>query len=731
MVLFLVSCLDDEEMADFVRSQIEEKGEMKQKNVKGILTGPPGVGKTVTINRLTGNVRNIASDGGSGSTGIEKPLVIPLYHDTGKSSIVIGPKYWSSQTIDQQLGIYLGHCKSQSPAMKDERSISSDIPKGKGEVTRAPSHQGRVIVSHQSKSVHAQPRISLDKSFHIVQQFIKESKWDEVQRVLEVLDVKDMTLFHVIDTGGQPEFFEILPLLLRGPCFSLIFMNLAHSLKDPFQVTYRDTATTHYPVEYDSTYTQLDMIHMLLSAIHSLNSKEIGYQKSAAFLIGTHLDEAKDADIQQIEKEIEESLRGKAFFKDTLAKYHCLMKKVWSLLYTLDNMNGSEEEISTLREILTEIIKKKFPSESLPTSWGLFHLMLRHKYEEKGFCSLEESIELGIACGLMKKEEVIKALHFLHSRFGTVLYYDDVESLKSMVICDPNLLFRPITRIVAEAFGANPHNHEISRDIRETGEISYDFLEEVCKKNDPLQRIPTRAIIDLLKYHNIITEIGNGDKRLFMSCLLRPCPPEEASGISSTDAAPLLFTFQPHGYQPICLFHVLTSKLLQSKEFELDKPRYRNKICFAYGNAEVEIVSSVSHLEVHVNNCSQNRCILLRHLLLKELNAIIADVPHMTGTKVEQCFYCPHSIHGNGTPHTATIRRCRPLSRDEPSRVLRCNDCKRQRTTRLEAHHEIWLEVSCTLTYKEWKLSQSSYHTCRNQALCISMIWKMIEKVND
>ena len=73
------------------------------------------------------------------------------------------------------------------------------------------------------------------------------------------------------------------------------------------------------------------------------------------FLIGTHLDKAKDADIQQIEKEIKDSLRGKAFFeKDILAQYHCLVKKVRSLLYTLDNMNGNEEEISTLREIFNE-----------------------------------------------------------------------------------------------------------------------------------------------------------------------------------------------------------------------------------------------------------------------------------------------------------------------------------------------------------------------------------------
>ena len=165
---------------------------------------------------------------------------------------------------------------------------------------------------------------------------------------------------------------------------------------------------------------------------------------------------------------------------------------------------------------------------------------------------------------------------------------------------------------MAEAFGANPHNRETARNIRETGEISYDFFEEVYKY-DPLQRIPTSAIIDRLKYHNIVTEIGNGDKRLFMSCLLRPCLPEESAKASRADPTSLLFTFRP---QPICLFHVLTSKLLQSKKFKLDDIRHRNKISFRYSNIHVELLSKVAFLEVRVNTheffitviCIKNNC---------------------------------------------------------------------------------------------------------------------------
>ena len=133
------------------------------------------------------------------------------------------------------------------------------------------------------------------------------------------------------------------------------------------------------------------------------------------------------------------------------------LREMWSsFLYALDNVNGDEKEISTLREILTELFKRVFPAKPLPTSWGIFHLMLRHKYEEKGLCTLEQSITLGEACGLEEKSEVIITLKFFHTHFGTILYYNEVKSMHSLVICDPNLLFRPITKIVAESFGANP-----------------------------------------------------------------------------------------------------------------------------------------------------------------------------------------------------------------------------------------------------------------------------------
>ena len=89
-------------MTELIKTQIKKKGVMELSNVKGILIGPPNAGKTVTINRLTGKMKNIRLDGGKKSTGFDRPQTFHIYHDTEKKSIFIG-KFWSDQSLDEQL----------------------------------------------------------------------------------------------------------------------------------------------------------------------------------------------------------------------------------------------------------------------------------------------------------------------------------------------------------------------------------------------------------------------------------------------------------------------------------------------------------------------------------------------------------------------------------------------------------------------------------------------------
>ena len=53
--------------------------------------------------------------------------------------------------------------------------------------------------------------------------------WDNLRTSLE-----DATTIHFIDTGGQPEFQEILPALLSGSCISMLLFKLHEELKQRY-----------------------------------------------------------------------------------------------------------------------------------------------------------------------------------------------------------------------------------------------------------------------------------------------------------------------------------------------------------------------------------------------------------------------------------------------------------------------------------------------------------------
>ena len=105
----------------------------------------------------------------------------------------------------------------------------------------------------------------------------------------------------------------------------------------------------------------------------------------------------------------------------------------FTFYFHLTTRNGDREEINRLRQVLTKHIKYVFnkPIE-LPTSWGLFHVLLRHTHECNGICSLEEATHLAGFCGIHDPKKVREVLHFFYTHFGTIFYFGDVPALEDI-----------------------------------------------------------------------------------------------------------------------------------------------------------------------------------------------------------------------------------------------------------------------------------------------------------
>ena len=658
-------------MTNLIKKEIEQQGSISLHILKCILVGGPGVGKTTTMLRLLGQMVNIAqttsTDGNSvtsPSTGIDPARVVKfhkLYTDNIEMAVML-EKEWKSLSLDEQLGALM-YCvdvqqNTTSDAIVAEKHKSSDLSNSSTNSTDpvklSPSVSHDEMRQHDSNSSTRIKNPNIEE-FKEIEQLIAKSNWKEAQQKLEKFT--ETTMMYITDAGGQPEFFDIIPLLFQGPTFCIMFLSLIQSLTSYFKVAYRPKHQLQDEssdlIEYFSSYTPLDMLQQLLASVESLNNDS---QKSGSFIIATHRDQVTDKDVEEFEKEIVSSIKNASFYKkDMVCHFRDCQSKVMRLLFSLDNQNGNVDEINELRKVLTAAIQKIFRKPvRLPTSWGFFHVLLRYTHENNGICSLQEATRLAGSCGIHDPKKVREVLHFFYSNFGTVFYFGDVKALEDIVICDPNLLFHPITKLVAESFGANPSKPISAEEIRKTGEISWNTFEEACEMDENTTKIGTDKVVEMLKHLNIISEIRNGDVRLFMSCLLHPFPEfadiMKAEYILSLNPSPLVFTFHPSRYQPVGLFHILLAQLL-CKDFQLVDQRYRNRVILFHAKNKVEILSTPSHLEIRVTNSNRASCVAVRNLLQNEIEGIIHTTPHMSGVTVKTAFYCTHSLANS--PNTA------------------------------------------------------------------------------
>ena len=169
-------------------------------------------------------------------------------------------------------------------------------------------------------------------------------------------------------------------------------------------------------------------------------------------LVGTHLDQLMGRnEVNSFERNVLNAIKKTEFHKKDVIKSFQVFGEE-RIVFPLDKMTGSQAEIKVLQGIINEVTEH-FQRKLLPTSWLLFHLALRYKYEKKpGYCTMEQCKLLAAQCGIHEKDVPI----YFHKNFGTILYFPDVPCLKEVVICNPSIIFIAINSLVAESFTKNP-----------------------------------------------------------------------------------------------------------------------------------------------------------------------------------------------------------------------------------------------------------------------------------
>ena len=293
-------------------------------------------------------------------------------------------------------------------------------------------------------------------------------------------------LFTLLDTGGQPEFINMLPAISASTDITFIVMDISKGrecLNTNIKAIYKNKKYKY--VEQILKYTNRDLLNCLLSLI-KVSSKEKDQfhpelirevepennnnkkqHQKVVYIIGTFADELKtklklkyDEEVCKIDEEIKKMVELIAE-KDVIG-FHC--NETGNYLKPIDNrvsrdlqnnlnkdptmetvQSKTTETVLGIREHCNEILHKKAQYE-IPITWFLLELQLRKSTkicipmsEVKRICN--EKIPS------LKDNQIKEVLKFYHL-CGMLLYFDEVDGMNNYVITDPQWLFTNLTKIV-------------------------------------------------------------------------------------------------------------------------------------------------------------------------------------------------------------------------------------------------------------------------------------------
>ena len=677
-----------------------------------VMNGLPRAGKTTTKERLVGLPLKELSP----STGVVEPSLKVTITKLPRSSAMISGGQWALLSLDDE-SLHLVETILQAAGNLRPRSQLASLftrvfkrttnpislPSSSGASKQLPPSQSTSPQQNASKATTAEMSQSyVSPPDQLVDELLLK-QWDKLHTSLE-----DATTIHFIDTGGQPEFQEILPALLSGHSISMLLFKLHEKLNQRYQVEYvSGDGTKSEP--YMTSYTVGEVLFQSLATVACYGSDAAKPDPtqcgSVALLVGTHKDKASQDDIQAAEKSLKEKIENAEYFEKNMVHYPFSGK----LIFAIDNTQ--EGDVQELRKVLEEIISKRFPRLPLSAPWLLFEIALRKAGVK--ILTMKDCQKIAKCYGITSKKELKEALRFLH-QMGMVRYYPDVKEVKDLIICDLQILFDSITDIIVHTFTFKEAGEAGKQKFQKTGRFSLQEFKRLATQKGSNDLLTPEKLVKLLEYLHILVSIPEADE-YFMPCVLQTADLDDAT-VHSLHYPPLVISFEC-GYCPVGIFSALIVYLLQHSQEESSTLKWkipnrvtvhRNKISFLVGDNldKVTMIARPTYLEVQYDcerSASQLQtpvhtvCSHIRKTILDGLTVVIRSRNYTCKTTPLIGFYCPRPQCTPTPPHIAVCEGETPsamecISSKEPIAMPSSHFIWFGKVSRIRIKHPPWSE---------------------------------------
>ena len=539
-------------------------------------------------------------------------------------------------------------------------------------------------------------------------------------------DVWDVINF--LDTGGQPEFVNLLPAVSSSIALTFIVFNLRKSLDDLVRVEHNVKGDPSFEPYYLDC-TNVEFIKRLMVSSENFNKatnpvglksiqRKDGKNDCKVCFVGTHALNVRKEKIQEIDDQLS-SVAGELELQQR--SFWCSPKPQLKRLFPVDMFPGNKkkESFDDVIEDIRDNIQKQVQGRDyyeVPITWFIFLLKIQKlcNMRKVSYISYQEAVDVwmdkdvSVATqsdqGLHEEQnervsrdnsDVHNVLLFFHF-MGMLFYYHEVKGICDFVFIDRQWLFEKLTELVEIKFTKKDVSAEDVEKFTMEGRLSINIIQNLQIN---LQGIQPLYFIHLLNHLNIVGPIDSEGKEYFMPSVLPSFPATKSvHKFSDLDKfygtiqhMPLLVGFRsgpmPHGF--FCnlivelLMNLPTDWLVPLLSTSRIQHVYNNLITFptVSGHA-ITLFYKIGYIEVQVRH-KQSQHSIIHCTVQRQLDEALKKVSdHLQLSKGQLCygFYCDCEV----VQHFTKLKEL-----TSPSEYISCG----YGNTKLTEEYRVWLQV--------------------------------------
>ena len=478
-------------------------------------------------------------------------------------------------------------------------------------------------------------------------------------------DLSGSNWIHLIDSGGQPEFHNLLPIFIHHTSSTILVQRLCDSLNDYPTVEYYNQEGKLTGMPYRSSLTNLEILKSSVRTMHSYPTEGM---HNKIITVGTHRDmEDRCSETRAEKNEMLFNLLH-ALFPDDLVLCGAAMEPIFPL-----NTKDPDEDDQKVALTVRQGIESSAPDPvDIPLWWYLLELILQRLVSQLGRTVLSRKECLHIAHELGFSDEEFDAALRYFCELNLCLHYPTV--LPNVIFSGSQVPVDKLSELVQlnyelrqAKFGKNPGNPPEARDakwlkFRDQGIVRLEFLSRFPKHfRDGL--FTASDLLKLLEYLLIVAPLSEGD--YLMPSLLQMLPPKELDKhrtFSQTAPATLLIRF-PQGWPRSGVFCCLVSFLMNHCQWRICRPSLVARNCIKFKipkyPCSITLIDSFAYFEVHINapaKICREVCPIVQQQVFDGIDAA-SQTLHYNNAHPEPGFFCLHPTDG-GEPSPDT----KPLS---------------------------------------------------------------------